>query len=127
MSAPTDKTASGKSAPPKLPRAPKGVRPQYFHDPATDKLLHMVLAMAAELSATRDRLDTVERFLEQHGIASIGQIDCYDPPPEVDAARAERRKGEIARIMRIVEKDLEEKTRPDMPTSREEIVKIVDR
>lgn len=127
MSAPTDKSRSDLPSKVKLPRAPKGVRPQYFHDPATDKLLHMVLALSAELSATRDRLDTVERFLEQHGIASLAQIDSYDPPPEVDAARAERRKGEIARIMRIVEKELEEKTRPDMPTSREEIVKIVDR
>lgn len=125
MSQPTGKPRS--AAPVKLPRAPKGVRPQYFHDPATDKLLHMVLALAAELSATRDRLDTVERFLEQHGIASLAQIDSYDPPPEVDAARSDRRKAEIARIMRIVEKELEEKTRPDMPTSREDLVKIVDR
>ena len=41
------------------PRTAKGKKPGYFADPATDKLLQMVITLAGELSVVRDRLDLV--------------------------------------------------------------------
>ncbi len=46
---------------PKALRTAKGKKPQYFSDPAIDKLLSIVISMAGELSVTRERLDTVQR------------------------------------------------------------------
>jgi hypothetical protein len=42
-----------------LARTAKGRKPRYFADPATDKLLDMVVKLTAELSVTRDRLDAI--------------------------------------------------------------------
>ena len=57
----------GAAAPRRIPRVPKGKRPTYF-DPATDRLLDMVLALAGEVSVMRDRMETVERLIEKHGL-----------------------------------------------------------
>ena len=43
----------------KLPRKAKGKRPQYFDDPAVDKLHLMLMAVIEELSVSRDRIDTI--------------------------------------------------------------------
>ena len=51
----------------KLHRVAKGKRPLYFHDPATDKLMAIVVSLVGELAVTRDRLDALERLLESYG------------------------------------------------------------
>lgn len=119
----TTATKPEQAAPPKALRTAKGKKPQYFSDPAIDKLLSIVISLAGELSVTRERLDTVERLLEEKKILTISEIDHYQPSEEVDAARAEARAQFIETILRVVEADFEEITRPDMPGSREEILK----
>ena len=59
----------------KLPRTAKGKKPQYFADPTVDKLLSMVLTLMGELSVTRDRLDTVERLIENNGLFKVDDIE----------------------------------------------------
>ena len=49
----------------KLLRTAKGKRPQYFSDPAFDKLLAIVVSLISEVSVVRDRLDTVELLIEK--------------------------------------------------------------
>jgi hypothetical protein len=101
--------SSQKAAPHvKLARTAKGKRPQYFADRATDKLLNMVINLLGELSVTRDRLDTVERLLEQHGVIPLAEIETYRPPRDAEGARDQRRAQLIQRVLRPVEKDLEE-------------------
>ena len=109
--------------PPKALRTAKGKKPQYFSDPAIDKLLSIVIAMAGELSVTRERLDTLERLLEEKNTLAASEIDHYQPSEEVDAARSEARAQFIETLLRTVEAEFEEITRPDMPGSREEILK----
>jgi hypothetical protein len=94
--------------PVKLARTAKGKRPQYFADPATDKLLNMVVNLLGELSVTRDRLDTVERLLEAHGVVPLAEIETYRPAAETEAARDQRRAQLIQRVLRPVEMELEE-------------------
>ena len=60
----TTQTKPTKVDPPKALRTAKAKKPQYFSDPAIDKLLSIVISMAGELSVTRERLDTVQRLLE---------------------------------------------------------------
>lgn len=106
-----------------LPRIPKGKRPQYFADPATDKLLAMVVSLMSELSVTRDRLDSVERLLERHGVFPQAEIETFQPGEEAAAARAQRRAAATARILRILEAELGETLGPDAPRSHEDLAR----
>jgi hypothetical protein len=94
--------------PARLARTAKGKRPQYFADPATDKLLTMVVNLMGELSVTRDRLDSVERLLEAHGIVPVAEVDGFRPTQAVEAARDQRRAQMIQRVLRPAEMELEE-------------------
>jgi hypothetical protein len=102
-----------KSATVKLARTAKGKRPRYFADPATDKLLNMVVNLMAELSVTRDRLDTVERLLESHSLVPTAEIETYRPAPAVESIRDQKRAKMIQRVLRPVERELAETAPPD--------------
>jgi hypothetical protein len=93
-----------------LPRVAKGKRPQYFSDPAIDKLLWITLTLVEELSVTRDRLDTVERMLEKRKVVKQADIDRYIPDDATEALREQRRGSYIERVMRAVQAELEEVT-----------------
>jgi hypothetical protein len=118
----TTVTETTKTPPPKALRTAKGKKPQYFSDPAIDKLLSIVISLAGELSVTRDRLDAVERLLEQHQVFNVADVDQYHPSAEVEEIRTEKRSRFIQRMMRVVEAELEEITGEDMPQSRKEIL-----
>ncbi len=93
--------------PVRLQRVAKGPKPQYFTDPATDKLLTMVLELIGELSVSRDRIDTLERLIEKAGLFKAEDVETYLPDAEVNAERAERRARMLSRIFRASEKELD--------------------
>ena len=123
----TRRQASPPSPPPRLARVAKGKKPQYFSDPAIDKLLWITMSLIGELSVTRDRLDTVERLLARKKVLKIEDVDGYLPTAEVEAARERRRQAYLARVLRAVEAELTESTGPDMPKSAEEVIAAVSR
>ncbi len=90
-----------------LARTAKGKRPQYFHDPATDRLQSMLVALMAELSVTRDRLDTLERLIEKSGGPGRKLMEAFNASPEVEAERAASRAAYIARVMRPISHELD--------------------
>jgi hypothetical protein len=110
---------------PRIARVARGKRPQYFSDPAIDKLLWMTASLMEELSVTRDRLDTVERLLERRRSLRRSDIDNYRPDPRAAGERAARRAAFVERVMRVVQAELEEISRDDMPRSAEEAVAAV--
>jgi hypothetical protein len=85
----------------------KGKRPQYFEDPSIDRMLSMLMALVGEVSVLRERMDTVERLLEQKGTISRADIDGYAPDRDVAFERGSGTREFIARIMRGVQQDLE--------------------
>ncbi len=109
----------------KLARTAKGKKPQYFSDPAIDKLLAMVLTLAGELSVTRERLDTVERLIEQHGLFDQAQIDSVKISAKAQQEREDRRAEYLDRVLRTVQSDLEQTVGKDMSASFEELIKVV--
>ncbi len=122
----TRKQAPANGAPAvRLARIPKGRKPQYFSDPATDKLLSMTMTLVAELSVARDRIDTLERLIERSGLFDASDVDDYLPTPEVEAAREARRAAYISRVLRAVQADLEETTNSAMPKSQDEVIAAV--
>lgn len=94
----------------RIGRVAKGKRPQYFHDPATDKLMAIVLSLVGELAVTRDRLDALERLLESQSTISRETLDGLAFDAATVEERDRNRKDYIRRVMRIVTMELE---RPD--------------
>ncbi len=86
----------------------KGRRPYFFDDPVNDKLLAMLMAVAGELAVTRERLDTVERILAQKGQLTPAEVDAYRPDEQAKAERGQMRQEYIARVMRILQNELDE-------------------
>jgi hypothetical protein len=91
-----------------LARTAKGKRPRYFQDPATDRLQSMVIALMAELSVTRDRVDTLERLIDKAGLLSRSQIESYEPDADAELERGQTRRAYIARIMKPLAHELDE-------------------
>jgi hypothetical protein len=85
----------------------KGKRPHYFEDPAIDRTLSIVMAIAGEVSVLRERLDTVERLLDAKGTISRADIESYTPDRVAGAERGLLTKEYIARILRGVQQDME--------------------
>jgi len=85
----------------------KGKRPQYFDDPALDRMLSILLALVGEVSVLRERLDTVERLLEAQGSITRADIEAYEPDRDAAYQRGLATKEYIARVMRGVQQDME--------------------
>lgn len=90
-----------------MAKTAKGKRPVYFEDPQVDKLLAMVIALAGEVSVLRERLDTLERLLETKDIVSISTIEAYQPDEQVEKERSQWRQEYIARVMRVLQDELD--------------------
>jgi hypothetical protein len=71
----------------------------FFPDPNVDRVLGVVLELAAEVWVLRDRLQTVERLLEQNGTLSRADIDRAGPSSEERARQLAERDAFIARIL----------------------------
>lgn len=72
----------------------------FFHDPAVDRVLGVVMELAGELYVARDRLRTLEILLQQRGTLSVADLDSYRPSPEEHSQRLAERDAFIQRILR---------------------------
>lgn len=88
-------------------RKAKGKRPEYFDDPALDRLYSVVFALAAEVSALRERQDTVERLLDENGTLSRADIERYEPDREAGEERGLATRAYVSRIMRGFQQQVE--------------------
>ncbi|OYY90924.1 MAG: hypothetical protein B7Y45_05780 [Sphingomonas sp. 28-66-16] len=85
----------------------KGKRPDYFDDPAIDRLMSITMALVGEVSVLRQRLDTAERLLEAKGVVSQAEIETYVADADAAYARGVMTKAYIARVMRGVQQAME--------------------
>lgn len=100
-------------------RTARGRRPRYFADPATDRLMSMVLTLAEELSVVRERLDTVERLLARTRTLPPGTVDQYTPDDTAAKARSDARRRFIERLLRAATIDQGEQGVEPTPTEAE--------
>ncbi|MDJ0642680.1 MAG: hypothetical protein QNJ15_07670 [Erythrobacter sp.] len=103
-------------------RRAKGKRPEYFEDPALDRLYSTVFALAAEVSALRERQDTIERLLEANGVVKREDIENYTPDRGAGEERGIATRAYVARIMRGFQQHVEAMEADDPP-----IMDVVDR
>lgn len=94
----------------------KGGRPYFLEDPAVERVLNIAMAIATEVAVVHERMDTIERLLESKGILSRQDIEKYVP----DETAAEERQGWharfSARILRIVQQEVEAVAHPENNT-----------
>ena len=88
-------------------RRAKGKRPQFLDDPAVERVLSIAMALAGELSVARERIDTLERLLVARGVLSADDVERYVPDAAVQAQRNEAGRAYIARILRILDQDVQ--------------------
>ncbi len=110
-----------------LQKKARGRRPEYFEDPAVDKLMAITMALAGEVSVLRDRLDTIERLSEAGEKISPRSVDEYQPGPDVCAARDVWREDYLGNVLRIVHQELEGMQRDSDSKVYEENVVHVER
>ncbi len=71
----------------------------------------MILALATEVSALRERLDTHERLAAGGRLPEAAAVEAFTPDETVDAARAAARRSLIERVTRVL-------LEPDSPRVR---------
>lgn len=71
----------------------------FFGDPAIDRLLAMVMTLAAELHVAKDRLATLEAVLEKSGALAPGALDRFAPSAEEKARLDAERQAFVAELM----------------------------
>lgn len=102
----------------------KGKRPYFFDDPAVERVLNITMAVASELAVTRERLDTIERLLEAKGIIKRDEIEKFEPNEQQAEERQYWHASYIARILRIVQQELE--TLQQMPEDNRDMDEVAD-
>lgn len=103
--------------------ASAGKRPHFFADADLDRLLAIVWAMAGELAVTRERLDTVERLLAARDSLDRADIEAYRPDPQAADERGQWHLEYIARLLRVLQQEVETLQRGAAESSAEEVAR----
>jgi hypothetical protein len=82
-----------------------GQRPEFTGDPLVERLFGITLALTTELAVTRERLDTIERLLDQHDLLPREAIETFQPDAVTGVARAQGHQEYLARIFRVLLQD----------------------
>ena len=85
----------------KLPGQTRNKRPSFFEDASIDQMMTFLLELTTEVGVLRERLDTVERLLDERGSVTRAAIEAYQPPPAVEAERAAWREQYLKRVLRM--------------------------
>lgn len=85
-----------------LPRHTRNARPRFFEDRGVDQMMSAVLGIAQELSVLRDRVDSIERLLDQKGSLTRAELEAWRPDAAAEAERQQRRADYLQRIFRAI-------------------------
>lgn len=111
--APMKTPSSDKPAPQSTKRAPRRrvaigpPRPQYLLNEENDRMMMIITALAAEVSALRDRLDTHEALAEQGQFPATEVVEKFRLDTTRQAKREQARQQMLSRVFRIVLEDLD--------------------
>lgn len=80
----------------------KGRDMSFKQAPSNAELLDMVLALTAELSVLRDRLDTHERLAQLNMMPSLANVEQFQPEEDVTEHRKQTRKRLLSKVFRTL-------------------------
>jgi hypothetical protein len=99
----------------------KGGRPYFFNRAETERVLNIALAIATEVAVVHERRDTIERLLEAKGILKQSEIEAFVPTDEQAEERQLWHARYAARILRIVQQELDAVAHPENNTPMQQI------
>jgi hypothetical protein len=91
----------------------KGGRPYFFNSAETERVLNIAMAIATEVAVMHERMDTIERLLESKGLLNRAEIESFVPSDEQAEERQLWHARYAARIMRIVQQELDAVANPE--------------
>lgn len=88
-------------------RPARETRPQFSpEEPIAERLVRVVMNLAAELSVVRERLDTVERLLATRGSITAADIESFEPDAAAEAERRAWRETYVRRVFADLEAEV---------------------
>jgi len=108
-------------------RDARGKRPAFYEAQGLDQAMSMILVLASEFATLRERVDTLERVLEQHGIEAEAAIEAYQPAPEVLKQRELWRQAFLRRLYYLARKDAADAVRGDTEARFRETIETIAR
>ncbi len=90
-------------------------------DPAVSRLMAISLALAAELSVVRERLDTVERLAEKSGLFKQTEVEDFQPDKDATVARDSLRRRILRHVFVALRMDGEREVRTLRKTLDEDV------
>jgi hypothetical protein len=91
----------------------KGGRPFFFNSAETERVMNIAMAIATEVAVIRERIDTIERLLQTKGILKQSEIESFIPSDEQAEERQLWHARYAARILRIVQQELDAVAHPE--------------
>ena len=101
----------------------KGKRPSFFETPGVDYLMHMVMVLSQELSVSRDRLDTLERLIEDKSIIKRTDFNDYTPDQACLEERETNRQALISSLFSVMDQEAAELASKDTKQRFDEVIK----
>jgi hypothetical protein len=90
-------------------RLAKGpARPRYLESRDLDKMMIMLVALMAEVSALRDRLDSHEALADADQLPKTAAVEGYKLTDDRHARREELRTAMLKRVFRVLSEELEQ-------------------
>ena len=103
----------------------RGKRPYFFKDPDVERVLSIAMVVAMEHAVTRQRLDALERLIEQKGLFTREELEQFRPDAAAEAQRTRWAPEYIARVLRIVQQDTEAMQGGGMDVPVEEVMDVL--
>ncbi|HEY7608303.1 MAG TPA: hypothetical protein VIF14_03650 [Alphaproteobacteria bacterium] len=96
----------------------RGPEQTFFADPALDRAMGVIMALATEVYVLRDRLEALEAKLAESGVVAKAALDA-EPSPEALAAAARERAAFVAHLLEPLLGEAASKALPaDAPHAR---------
>jgi hypothetical protein len=99
----------------------KGARPYFFESAEAERVMNIAMAIATEVAVVRERMDTIERLLEAKGLLTQKEIEAFAPTDEQAEERQLWHTRYAARILRIVQQELDAVAHPENNTPMQQI------
>jgi hypothetical protein len=99
----------------------KGGRPYFFNSAETERVMNIALAIATEVAVVRERMDTIERLLASKNMLQQNEIEAFVPTDVQAEERQLWHARYAARIMRIVQQEIDAIAHPENNTPMQQI------
>ena len=103
----------------------RGKRPYFFKDPDVERVLSIAMVVTMEHAVTHQRLDALERLIEQKGLFTREELEQFRPDAAAEAQRTRWTQEYIARVLRIVQQDTEAMQGGGMDVPVEEVMDVL--